>query len=75
MNGAALLGRQSRHPPSLTLVAVGEFDHIAAAMRESPLMSAFREMSLSGDFSALENNVKRQHFLPQLLLRKFSIYL
>jgi len=72
VNGAALPGRQSRHQSSLPLVAVGEFDHIAAAMRESPLTSAFREMSLSGDFSALENNVKRQHFLPQLLLRKFS---
>jgi uncharacterized protein DUF4238 len=52
---------------------MGEFDHIVAAMGESPVISAFTEMSLSGDFSALEKNpAKRQHFLPQLLLRKFS---
>jgi hypothetical protein len=52
---------------------MGEFDHIAEAMRESPVVSAFTEMSLAGDFSALEKNqAKRQHFLPQLLLRKFA---
>jgi hypothetical protein len=52
---------------------VGEFDHIVAAMRESPVTAAFTEMSIAGDFSALERNqAKRHHFLPQLLLRKFS---
>lgn len=52
---------------------MGEFDHIVEAMGESPVISAFKEMSLSGDFSALDQNpAKRQHFLPQLLLRKFS---
>jgi hypothetical protein len=52
---------------------MGEFDHIVAAMRESPLISAFQEMSISGDFGALDQNqAKRHHFLPQLLLRKFS---
>lgn len=58
---------------SLPLAVMGEFDHIAAAMRESPVIKAFAEMSLAGDFSALERNqAKRHHFLPQLLLRKFS---
>jgi hypothetical protein len=33
---------------------MGEFDYIAEAMRESPVVSAFAEMSLAGDFSALE---------------------
>lgn len=52
---------------------MGEFDHIAAAMRESPVVRAFMEMSVAGDFSALEKNqAKRHHFLPQLLLRRFS---
>ncbi len=52
---------------------MGEFDHIVAAMRESPVVSAFEEMSISGDFSALDKNpAKRQHFLSRFLLRKFS---
>src|SRR5262245_1316614 len=52
---------------------MGEFDHIVEAMGESPVIRAFKEMSLSGDFSALDQNpAKRHHFLPQLLLRKFS---
>jgi Protein of unknown function (DUF4238) len=56
-----------------TVDLVGEFDHIAAAMRESPVTSAFMEMSVASDFSALEKNqAKRHHFLPQLLLRRFS---
>ena len=59
--------------PLATVGSMGEFDHIVAAMRESPVTSAFMEMSLSGDFSTLDKNAaKRHHFLPQLLLRKFS---
>lgn len=42
-------------------------------MRESPITTAFMEMAVAGDFSALEKNqAKRHHFLPQLLLRRFS---
>lgn len=42
-------------------------------MNESPVIAAFTEMSISGDFSRLEKNeAKRHHFLPQLLLRRFA---
>lgn len=52
---------------------MGKFDHIVAAMEASPLVAALREMGRSGDFSSLERNAaKRQHFLPQLLLRNFA---
>jgi hypothetical protein len=52
---------------------MGEFDWIVAAMGESPVVAAFAEMSVSGDFSGLEKNAaKRHHFLPQLLLRRFA---
>lgn len=39
-----------------TVDLVGEFDHIAAAMRESPVTSAFTAMSVAGDFRALERS-------------------
>lgn len=52
---------------------MGEFDHIARAMQASPLTAAFAEMAVSHDFSRLDRNTaKRQHFLPQFLLRGFS---
>jgi len=52
---------------------MGEFDHIAAAMRASPLTAAFMEMAETNDFSRLDKNTaKRHHFLPQFLLRGFS---
>ncbi len=52
---------------------MGEFDHIVAALRASPFTSACMEMAVSNDFSRLERNAaKRQHFLPQLLLRGFA---
>lgn len=52
---------------------MGEFDRIVAAMSESPVIAAFTEMSVSGDFSHLEKNpAKRHHFLPQLLLRRLA---
>jgi hypothetical protein len=55
---------------SLPLVVMGEFDHIAAAaVRESPVIKVFTEMSIAGNFSALEmNQAKRHSFLPQFLL-------
>jgi uncharacterized protein DUF4238 len=64
---------RARPSASLPFAVMGEFDHIVAAMRESPVVSAFEEMSISGDFSALDQNpAKRQHFLSRFLLRKFS---
>ena len=52
---------------------VGEFDHIAAALWASPLMTACVEMAVSNDFSRLDRNAaKRHHFLPRFLLRGFS---
>jgi hypothetical protein len=52
---------------------MGQFDHIANALRASPLTAAFMEMAETGDFSRLDKNqAKRQHFVPQLLLRGFS---
>lgn len=52
---------------------MGDFDHIVAALRASPLMTALQEMAVSNDFSRLERNeAKRHHFLPQFLLRGFA---
>jgi hypothetical protein len=52
---------------------MGQFDHISSAMFASPLMAVFMEMAESNDFSRLDkSNAKRHHFLPQLLLRRFS---
>jgi hypothetical protein len=52
---------------------VGRFDHIAEAILASPLTAAFIEMAEAGDFSRLEKSeAKRQHFVPQLLLRSFA---
>lgn len=52
---------------------MGRFDHIAAAIEDSPVVAAFKEMAISQDFSRIDNNpAKRHHFVPQLLLRGFS---
>jgi hypothetical protein len=52
---------------------MGEFDHIVAALRSSPVVRTFAEMGVSGDFSSLDRNqAKRHHFLPQFLLRGFA---
>src|SRR3954462_5305649 len=52
---------------------MGEFDHIVAALRSSPVVRAFTEITASGDFSRLDRNqAKRHHFLPQFLLRGFA---
>jgi hypothetical protein len=52
---------------------VGQFDHIAQAILASPLTAAFIEMAETGDFSRLDKSqAKRQHFVPQLLLRSFA---
>ena len=52
---------------------MGEFDHIIAAFEASPLVAEMAEMAESDDFSRLDSNTaKRQHFLPQLMLRGFS---
>src|SRR4051812_9706005 len=52
---------------------MGEFDHIVAALQSSPVVRAFTEMGVSGDFSRLDRNqAKRHHFLPQFLLRGFA---
>jgi hypothetical protein len=32
---------------------MGEFDHIVAALHSSPVVCAFTEMGVSGDFSGL----------------------
>lgn len=56
----------------LTLLEVGQFDDIAGAFQSSPLMCELIEMAESGDFARLESQAKRQHFVPQLLLREFS---
>lgn len=51
---------------------MAEFDHIVAALRASPFTTACMEMAASNDFSRLDRNAaKRQHFLPQFLLRGF----
>jgi len=52
----------------------GEFDHIAVALNSSPVVRAFTEMGVSGDFSRLDRNqAKRHHFVPQFLLRGFAL--
>jgi Protein of unknown function (DUF4238) len=52
---------------------VGRFDHIVAAIEDSPVAVEFAEMAVSQDFSRLDNNsAKRHHFVPQFLLRGFS---
>jgi hypothetical protein len=52
---------------------VGRFDHVAAAIEDSPVVAEFKEMAISQDFSRLDNNpAKRHHFVPRLLLRRFS---
>jgi len=51
---------------------VGEFDHIAKALRATPIFEVFARMVESGDYSALETEAKRHHYLPQFLLRGFS---
>ncbi|MGA2163217.1 MAG: DUF4238 domain-containing protein [Solirubrobacteraceae bacterium] len=52
---------------------MGRFDHVAAAIEDSPVAAEFKEMAISHDFSRLDNNsAKRHHFVPQLLLRRFS---
>jgi hypothetical protein len=51
---------------------VGEFDHIAEALRATPIFEAFAPMVESGDYSALETEAKRHHYVPQFLLRGFS---
>ncbi len=52
---------------------MGDFDHIVAALRASPLVTAFQEMAVSRDFSRLDKAAaKRHHFVPQFLLRGFT---
>ena len=52
---------------------MGEFDHIAAALKASPITAAFMEMAESNDFSRLDKSqAKRHHFLSQFMLRGFA---
>lgn len=52
---------------------MGEFDHIVAAMKASPLMAELTAMGLTGDFSKLDRNAaKRHHYVPQFVLRGFA---
>lgn len=52
---------------------MGQFDHIAAALKASPVTAAFMKMVHSNDFSRLDKNTaKRHHFLSQFLLRGFA---
>jgi hypothetical protein len=52
---------------------VGEFDHIVAAMKASPLIREFEAMARSEDFSKLDRNTaKRHHYVPQFVLRGFA---
>lgn len=49
------------------------FEHIAHAIRSSPLVAEFAEIARREDFSRLDKNqAKRHHFVPQFLLQGFS---
>ncbi|HLE99707.1 MAG TPA: DUF4238 domain-containing protein [Gaiellaceae bacterium] len=50
---------------------MGDFDHVVAAFQASPLFAELMEMAATEDFSRLESAAKRQHFVPQMLLREF----
>jgi hypothetical protein len=51
---------------------MGEFDHIVEALQATPIFEVFAPMAESGDYSALESEAKRHHYVPQFLLRGFS---
>jgi Protein of unknown function (DUF4238) len=57
-------------------MSVGETEDVVrevqAAFGSSPLVAELTEIIQSGDFSRFESSAKRQHFVPQLLLRRFS---
>src|SRR5437763_7743800 len=48
------------------------YDNIEAAFGASPLMAELAEIGESGDLSQFDSEAKRQHFVPQLVLRGFS---
>lgn len=48
------------------------YDEIDAAFRASPLFAELNEIGESDDVSRFDSDAKRQHFVPQLLLRGFS---
>lgn len=49
-----------------------DFAAIELALRQSPLFQALFEVVESGDYSLFESEAKRQHFVPQFLLRSFA---
>ncbi len=51
---------------------MGEFDDIADALRATPIFEVFAPMVEAGDYSALETEARRHHYVPQFLLRSFS---
>ena len=51
---------------------MGQFDHIVAAIQESRLTVDLMKMAESGDFSSLESEAKRHHFVSQFVLRQFA---
>ena len=51
---------------------MGEFDHVVAAFEASPLYAELAAISASRDFGKLTSQAKRQHFVPQMLLRNFA---
>jgi Protein of unknown function (DUF4238) len=51
---------------------VGEFDYIVDALQATPIFEVLKEMAKSGDYSRLESDAKRHHYVPQFLLRGFS---
>ncbi|HZQ80951.1 MAG TPA: DUF4238 domain-containing protein [Gaiellaceae bacterium] len=54
------------------LCEIGEFEHIVTALQAAPIYTALNSMAESGDYSALETQAKRHHYVPQFLLRRFS---
>lgn len=51
---------------------MGEFDHIAKALQDTPIFTLLQAMAESGDYSALETEARRHHYVPRFLLRGFS---
>lgn len=59
--------------PQAIVSAVGDFDHIVAALQASPVTVDLMAMAATDDFSRLEASAaKRHHFLPQFWLRGFA---
>ena len=49
-----------------------DFAAIELALRQSPLFQELFDVVESGDYSRFDSEAKRQHFIPQFILRRFA---